>query len=95
MIFFKRLCFPVTIDNAASTVTPAGTTVVDVSSDLYKVMTGQKSWDEAKSLEKNHPFKELWDLLSGKRRENYRKVWKKAAGEGKFPTFNPYYLGGN
>ena len=79
---------------AASVVTPAGTTAVDVSTDLYKVMTGQKDWDEATALERNHPFKELWDLLSGKRRENYRKAWKKAAEKGQYPTFNPYYLGG-
>jgi len=77
-----------------SVVTPAGETVKDVSTDLYKVSTGQADWDEARALERNHPFKELWDLLSGKRRDTYRKAWRKAAKEGRYPTFNSDYLGG-
>ena len=76
-----------------SLTTPAGTVVGDASTDLYKVMTGQKPWSEADAIKRARPFRELWALLFNENEEQRRRTWLKKADKGQFPTFNSNYLG--
>ncbi len=73
---------------------PALLVVGEASTDAYKVMTGQKPWDEADAIKRTLPFKELWDLLSGERDEAYKRTWKREAENDNFPLLNSEYLGG-
>lgn len=76
-----------------SLTTPAGTVVGDATTDLYKVMTGQKPWSEADAIKRARPFRELWALLFNENEEQRRRTWLKKADKGQFPTFNSTYLG--
>ena len=73
---------------------PALLVVGEASTDAYKVMTGQKPWDEADAIKRTLPFKELWDLLSGERDEAYKRTWEREAEKNNFPLLNDMYLGG-
>ena len=75
-------------------ISPALLVVGEASTDLYKVITGQKPWDEANAIKRTLPFKELWDLLSGERDEAYKRTWKREAEKDNFPLLNDMYLGG-